>query len=181
MVEVWKDVVGFEGLYKVSNLGRVISNRINYHKGTKFLAPFDNGGYDRITFRVNYKDYKFLVHRLVAEAFIPNPENKGFVNHIDGNKRNNSVENLEWVTKSENTRHAIRIGLRPAYTPHRVLRGAENPLSKRIAQYSKSGTLLREWDCVQDIASFYGYKISCIQRVCRGERNTYQGYIWKYI
>lgn len=111
MQEIWKDVVGYEGLYKISNLGNIISARRNYNKGCKYLTPFENDGYDRVTLVVNYKRKNYLVHRLVAEAFIPNVEQKEVVNHIDGNKKNNTVDNLEWVTKQENTFHAINTGV----------------------------------------------------------------------
>lgn len=180
MEEVWKDVVGFEGLYKVSNKGRISSERERYHKGKKYLKPFDNGGYERVTFRVNYHQYNLLVHRLVAEAFVENPEAKDFVNHIDGNKRNNTAENLEWVTKSENTVHAIKIGLRPPNCPHKTRKGADNPVSKKIIQLTRSGEFVREWACAQDIAAEKGYKVPSLYRACRNERPTYKGYIWRY-
>ena len=110
MQEIWKDVVGFEGLYKVSNFGNVISTRRNYSKGTWYLKPFYNGGYLRVSLVVNCKKKSFLVHRLVAEAFIPNPDNRDTVNHIDGCKTNNHVENLEWTTPSENQIHLVKGG-----------------------------------------------------------------------
>lgn len=109
--EIWKDVVNYENLYKISNLGRVKSlyrmganERIcKLHIGTR--------GYLEVNISKNNIRKKVRVHRLIAEAFIPNPENKPEVNHIDGNKLNNSIENLEWVTRSENIQHSFKIGL----------------------------------------------------------------------
>lgn len=180
MQEIWKDVVGYEGMYKVSNLGNIISVRRNYKKGIWYITPFDNGGYLRVSLVVNNKRTNLLVHRIVAEAFIPNPENKDSVNHIDGCKTNNTVENLEWVTKSENIKHAIKIGLRPSYRPHRSMRGSNSSLSKKICQYDKDGNLIREWGAAGDAADALGLHERFILRVCRGERKTYSGFIWKF-
>ena len=108
---IWKDVEGFEGLYKVSNEGVVISTPRNGAKG-KVMKQYDmKHGYREYQLRKNGKRYHTYVHRLIAQHFTPNPENKPFVNHIDGNKLNNSIENLEWVTNKENIQHAAKMGL----------------------------------------------------------------------
>ncbi len=106
--EEWEDVVGFEDYFKVSNLGRVSSKRTG--KILKLHKRRDR----RVTVAVSVSGIKitFSLHRLVAQAFIPNPENKPEVNHIDGNPSNNTQENLEWVTASENIIHAVNNGLR---------------------------------------------------------------------
>lgn len=109
--EIWKDVVGYEGLYRISNLGRVRSivrgGRIN-----RILSQTTHRqGYKEIKLSKNGTCKSFLVHRLVAEAFIPNPFYKETVNHKDGNKSNNNVQNLEWATIGENIRHAYKTGL----------------------------------------------------------------------
>ena len=102
--EIWKDVVGFEGLYKVSNKGRVLGAR-------KMLSSSSNGtGYQKVALFMGKKCCMRYVHRLVAQAFIPNPENKPEVNHKDRNKSNNCVDNLEWLTEKENFRHALSNG-----------------------------------------------------------------------
>ena len=118
MQEVWKDIKGYEGLYQVSNLGRARSLDRYVRNGTsnknikrgKILKPCaTRDGYLQLNLIKNKKKKVSTVHRLVAKAFIVNFENKPCVNHIDGNKQNNNVENLEWVTYSENTIHAIKI------------------------------------------------------------------------
>lgn len=102
--EIWKPIEGLESLYQVSNLGNVS----NYRKC--MVAQVINSGYLKITFKHKGKHINRLVHRLVASAFISNLDNKREVNHIDGNKLNNKVTNLEWVTSAENKRHSKAIG-----------------------------------------------------------------------
>jgi hypothetical protein len=105
MVEEWKKIVGFEN-YEVSNLGRI---RRFYIKFIKYRKPVIQHGYHTITFSNNNKFNKFFVHRLVALSFIENPLNKKCVNHINGVKTDNRVNNLEWVTHSENEKHSYKI------------------------------------------------------------------------
>ncbi len=106
--EIWRDIKNYDGKYQVSNFARVKS----FHKGdVRILKPETVKGYLRIGLYKNGRTKNYFVHALVAQAFIPNPANKPFVNHIDGNKLNNNVSNLEWVTASENQQHALRLGL----------------------------------------------------------------------
>ena len=108
---IWKDVEGFEGLYRVSNEGVLVSTpRFGTYGGV--MKPYKlNSGYEMYRLYKDGKTYCELAHRLLAKHFIPNLENKPCVNHIDGNRVNNSLENLEWVTQKENIQHAIRTGL----------------------------------------------------------------------
>ena len=120
MQEIFKDIKGYEGLYQVSNLGNVKSLPKGDGNGNKErILKFDNSNktntttYLRVTLSGNGKTKRFSVHRLVAEAFIPNPDNKPHVNHIDNNGENNTVANLEWCTHSENMVHAQKQGRLP--------------------------------------------------------------------
>lgn len=108
-IEIWKDVVGFEEYFSVSNLGRVRSKRKPNHI---YKLSLEGKGYLRFGTTINGIHNTYKVHRLVAITFIPNPENKSQVNHIDGDKLNNRVDNLEWVTNSENIQHAYDIGIK---------------------------------------------------------------------
>ena len=109
MREIWKDIPGFEGLYQVSNHGNILSVKRNkYRKIRK-----DKWGYSIVGLNKDGGQKQLFVHRLVAVAFIPNPNNFAEVNHIDGNKANNSVDNLEWCNRYENAHHAFRTGLMP--------------------------------------------------------------------
>lgn len=115
-MEVWKDVVGYEGIYQVSNLGNVkrtskvrgvnIKYRDNY-----YLKTMDNGkGYLRVKLSNDGKSKRVMLHRIIAEAFVHNPYNKKVVNHINCNLKDNAIENLEWCTQSENCLHAVKLG-----------------------------------------------------------------------
>jgi hypothetical protein len=125
MTEIWKDVSGYEGLYQVSNLGRVKSvprcDKVTYTSGTVWyrnrkgrIIHQNNhlNGYKLVNLCKDGTSKTYFVHRLVANAFLPNPSSLPQVNHKDGDKDNNSIENLEWCTCKENVKHAFLIGLR---------------------------------------------------------------------
>lgn len=116
MIEIWKDIKGFEGKYQVSNIGRVKSlsrfhnnGNVGYIRKEKISATSIACGYMRCSLWADNKPTEAKIHRLVAEHFLDKPEDKDYVNHIDGNKLNNCVDNLEWVTPSENMKHASGI------------------------------------------------------------------------
>lgn len=106
MQEIWKDIPGYEGFYQASNLGFIKSIKSKNHKILK--GCLNETGYHRVAFVLNGKFKTHLTHRLIASTFIKNEQNKPEVNHIDGNKLNNSVENLEWCTRQENIEHAVK-------------------------------------------------------------------------
>ena len=178
--EIWKDIEGYEGLYQVSNLGRVRSttrkqlanirnNKYITKKGQVLTPMISNAGYGRVTLFKERKRKMYSVHRLVAMAFIDNPDNLPEVNHKDGNKRNNELHNLEWCSKSANVKHAYDNKLTKHYT-------------RKILQYGANGELLKEWDSLISITRELGFNFKTIQTVCagRGRAKRAFGYVWKY-
>lgn len=127
-MEEWKDIRGYEGFYQVSNMGRVKSLGGQcgtvYRKERIRTKSLTKDGYERVRLIRNGADKTMRVHRLVAEAFVPNPDNKETVNHIDGNKLNNVASNLEWTDRSEQMQHAYRLGLKTSIS------GAHNSNAK---------------------------------------------------
>ena len=115
-MEIWKNVIGYEEIYQVSNLGRIKRIGKNHlcnfkYQGDYYLKPLDNGkGYLRIKLSNKGFSKRVMLHRIIAEAFIPNPNNKKVINHINCDKKNNSIENLEWCTQSENCLHSVKLG-----------------------------------------------------------------------
>lgn len=177
MKEIYKPIDGYEGKYAVSNLGNVMSiNYLNTRK-PKVLTPIKHhGGY--LIVHLGAGKIK-MIHTLVAKAFIPNPDGKKFVNHIDGNKQNNKVDNLEWVTSKENVNHAIRTGLRNPHNNNRR-KGKENTNSKPVLQYSKSGEFIRRWECISDAAREIGCNPCMLINNASGRTLSAHGYVWKY-
>ena len=162
MTEIWHDIDGYEGLYQVSNKGNVKSL---YNGSERILRPRQNrDGYLRVQLFKNTAAQDRLVHRLVAEAFIPNLYNKSQVNHLDENKKNNCVDNLEWATAKENSNYGSR----------------NERLSRKILQYSKSGEFVREWTGALEVERELNINHSNIAACCKCKRNFAGGFIWKY-
>jgi hypothetical protein len=184
MKEIWKDIKGFEGLYKVSNTGKVksLTRKVKGKSGSyrtineKLISLTDNGkGYLVLTLYKDEKRYFKKIHRLVAEAFIDNPLNKPEVNHKDGNKKNNNVNNLEWVTTLENCQHRQlnRLG---------NIENATKSKYKPIAKIDlNTGKIIKKFSSVKEAAKEFNCHLDAIARVARGERNSYKGYGYKYI
>lgn len=173
MQEIWKNVENYDGIYQISSLGRV-KNSKNLIMKTK---P-SNDGYVRILLYKSGKYKAHYLHILVAKAFIDNPQNKAEVNHIDGNKNNNVISNLEWVTRRENHFHAVKMGLKPV-CPTIGKYGSKNPCSKPVYQYDLDGTFIKIWDCREEAANFYGCTPNSIGRCVNGVRRTCKGFIWR--
>lgn len=181
--EIWKDIKGYKGLYQVSNFGQIRSldryDSSNHKlKGKIMKLNNDGRGYLNINLYNNGKQKKFLVHRLVAEAFIPNPNNLPEVNHKDENKTNNRVDNLEWVDRKTNCNYGTRnkkISEKTIGTRYNRI-----DLSIPILQYSAEGQFIKEWPSAIEIKRQLKINDSYIALCCKGKFKTAKGYIWKY-
>ncbi len=179
MQEIWKDIPGFEGMYQASNTGRVkgLARRtvraIPQHLPERILKQSEPGrkrrgqGYLQVTLFDAGRRKCALVHRLVAETFIPNPENKQTVNHKNGNKHDNAVENLEWATSAENNEHAVNTGL-------------NKRLSKPVPvdQYDESMNLIAHFPSMHEAERQTGISNSNILNSVRKGHKA-GGFIWK--
>lgn len=167
MIEVWKDIPGYDGIYQISNYGRVKSN-YNYRKGN-ILTQRLKKGYYSVGLRKDGIRKWHLVHRLVASAFIMNKKNMPQVNHIDENKLNNKVDNLEWCTASYNNNYGTR--------QERV--SNTNKLRKQVYKYDKKGNLLEIYHSVKEAATKNNHSISTISEYCRNILNC-KDYVFTY-
>lgn len=168
--EFWRDIKGYEGLYKVSNYGNIIKNKTNQ----QMKMSFNQFGYLRISLTKNKKRKTIPVHRLVALSFIPNIKNNPCVNHINGIKHDNYIGNLEWVTYSENSIHAIKIGLKT------FIKGKDNCKSVPILQYNLDGNFIKEWDSIVIACTELKISRKNISSACSGYRKSSQGFMWRY-
>lgn len=179
MKESWKDVCGYEGLYMISNRGNVKSLNYN-HTGKERLLKIkrNRAGYCFVTLCNGKAKKNMSIHLLVARAFIPNDNGKPQVNHIDGDKLNNTVSNLEWVTASENIRHSFRkLGKE---SPNKGRFGGLHYASKPVYQYKLNGDFMKKWDCVSDAARAVGCKSCQIINNIKGRNRTCHGFMWRY-
>ena len=169
MEEEYKDIEGYEGLYQVSNIGNVKS--LVNHKGKyreKLLKQSkDCNGYLQVNLYKNKTSKRFLVHRLVANAFIENPNNYPCINHKDENKQNNSVKNIEWCSYKYNTNFGTRN------------ERARKAISKQVYQYSKDGVLISVFNSTKECQQ-QGFNKSHVSKCCNGKLKTHKGYIWSY-
>lgn len=155
MQEIWKDVEEYPN-YKISNLGRVYSIK----NDIMLKQRLDKDGYPCVTLSHKGKTKYFFVHRLVAKSFLKNPNNLPTINHIDENKTNNCVNNLEYMTHKDNVRYSQ---------------------AKKVYQYDKSFNLVKIWDSVMDIERTINIPNQSISACCRKECKSIRGYVWSYV
>ena len=191
--EEWRDIVGYNGMYQVSNKGRIRSFKYRNTKETYVLKQMINKkGYLIVGLSKNGKRKTVIVHRIVAQAFIPNPNKYPQINHKDENKTNNNIDNLEWCTNSYNHNfgtHNERVGLantgkeRTQESRERYKKSQERRRDKiayRILQYDLNGVFIKEWRCAFDIEKELGFQRSTIRDCCNQKTKTFKGYIWRY-
>ena len=168
MKEIWKDILGYEGLYQVSNFGRVKSLKRKWVIKDKILKPTKNrNGYIMIILCKKSMRKNILLHRLVAEAFLPNPHNLPQVNHKDEQKNNNVVTNLEWCDAKYNNCYGTKLN---RYSLKR---------SKPVLQYTLDGEFVREWASTMECGR-NGFQQGNIIRCCIGKYKQHKGFIWKF-
>ena len=169
--EYWKDKKDYEGHYQVSNFGRVKSIKFGKERILK-LRTDKKTGYLHVVLCKDGKTKAFTVHRLVAEAFLPNPHNYPCVNHKDENKQNNNVSNLEWCSTLYNNTYGTRI--------ERVAEKTTNgKLSKTVLQYTLDGVFVREWESIAECGR-NGFNQGHVSACCQGKQKYHKDFIWKY-
>lgn len=195
MKEVWKDIEDYEGLYQVSNLGRV---KVLTHKswnGYKYwMKP---GKILKQTLQTNKKylfvtlsdghnhSRKFRTHRLVAKAFVPNPKGLNQVNHLDEDSLNNKANNLEWVSAKQNINygHHKEKQLKAWHSkPENAIKARKNgqKASKSVIQLTLGGRFIKKWSSMSEAARSGNFKVVGISDCCKGKTNHHAGYKWKY-
>lgn len=182
MQEIWKDIKNYEGYYQVSNLGNVksLSRKIgNKYYKSKMLKKSDNRGYLQVQLWKHSNMKWSLIHRLVAEAFIPNPEHKLQVNHIDGNKSNNEVSNLEWVSRSENQLHSYHVLKTKPSMKGRF--GKTHVRAVKVNQFDKNGNFIKTWDSIIEASKKVGIPACCITNCAKLRRKSAGNFIWEYV
>lgn len=174
MEEIWRNIEEYKGFYQVSNWGRIKSTQ--YWNGTYERILTNNkgkNGYLSVQLYKNGKGKFYLVHRLVAQAFLENPDNLPCINHRDECKTNNNIDNLEYCSRKYNCNYGTR--------KQRIVEKTKNgKLSKTVYQYTLDGKFIAEYPSTQEVERQLGYSSSNIRTCCRGKQKTGYGYIWKY-
>ena len=176
-----KIFLGYENLYQISNLGNVYSL-----KAKKILkTSISYKGYIVVSLFKNKKSHTNQIHRLIAQAFIPNPNNYPQINHIDGNKQNNNIKNLEWCNQSYNIKEAYRLNLMPRVRKGSFAKGHHRNSTTAINQYDLQGNFLKKWNSITEASnqfkSISNNPLTNISGVLRNKRKTAFGYIWRYV
>lgn len=173
-MENWKSIVGYEGLYEVSNTGLVRSLNYNHTGMAKLLKPRNNRGYLVVVLCKDGIHKHMFVHRLVAEAFIPNPNKLETINHKDEDKTNNAAGNLEWLSWMDNSNYGTR--------NKRIAEANVNnlKLSKQVQMFDKSGNVVKQFPSTQEAARQTGIAQSSIVTCCKGRIKSAGGYVWRY-
>jgi hypothetical protein len=173
-MEIWKDVIGFEGRYEVSSLGNVKSKKTNKIIYTRK----DKGGYVTCLFFCNMKIFSKKVHRLVAQAFIPNPLNKQEVNHKDRNRANNNLDNLEWSTPKENMNHAVI---------NSSFKTSNTAIKKRLAnKYACKKVIASEngneiiFHSINEVVDYYNFSRTVVYKCLSGKQSSTRGIYFRY-
>lgn len=191
-MEAWKQIDNYDGLYEVSDLGNVRSvthidffypdkeKLISRTKKGKMLIQSEANGYRRVHLCKDGKVRIFSTHRLVAKAFIPNPNNYPEVNHLNGVRNDNRAANLEWCSKSQNIRHCYDV-LKRKISPNVVnVFGGDHPASTPILQYDLTGHFIKEWGSAIEIQRALNLNSPNVIACCRGKQQTCGGFIWKH-
>lgn len=174
-MEMWKDIVVYEGRYQISNMGRVKSlNYRNTNKECIMHPTIDDGGYLAVIFYIHSKPKRYRVHRLVATAFLDNSDILPQINHIDADKTNNKTTNLEWCTSQQNIRHALDNGL-----CENMLRAVEKQKKAIIATNIVFGIKMR-FDSINEACRVIGCNVANVSKVLHGKHKSAYGYTFQF-
>jgi len=177
-MEIWKYISGTKKQYKISSLGNILSFKYDKKKGRTIKTRVGKTGYIVVSLYVNSKVYTFKVHRLLAIAFIPNPEGKCCVNHKDGIKLNISLDNLEWSTYSENNQHAYDTGLKVGALTG--ITGANHHGSKPINKLNKKGEFISTYVNAREAGKDNNISYKNISACIYGKEKTAGGFKWEF-
>ena len=184
MKEIWKDIKGYDGIYQISDRGRVksvyrvtkyVTGRTRTEKERVLKQEVNLHGYCTLRLCKNSEYKRFFIHRLIANAFIPNPKNKSSINHINSIRDDNEIDNLEWVTHSENCIHGHKYGnMKNSSKVHC------GNVGKSVFQISRDGAVIRKYNTMTDASVSTGTLRTNIGLACRGKLKTAGGYKWAY-
>jgi len=186
----WVDVINYEGKYQINKKGDIKSvdftradknGKLFTEKGKYIKKRLNISGYPTVSFHFKGKCNTFFVHKLVAQHFILNPFNKPQVHHIDHNKQNSNVENLMWVTRSENIKFNYSTGNQIGKTNMKGKFGKDNPTSKQVKQLDLKGNLIKVHQGISEAAREINGQATHIVKVCKGILNKHREFKWAYI